>query len=187
MTTSSTDNSSATSPEPATQPSDPRPEGGRRWNSATTVAYAVAIVSAVAAAVLSPLGEHVINTFLAEPACPGEACDGKNPGKQGCDGDARTFEPAAGNPAELQLRYSEECQAVWAKIERGSKGDLVTVEAAGGAERAAEIDYGDDQYTHMVRVGDGEFEVTACAVPKPGGKSTYDYYCVHGTEATAWQ
>ncbi len=67
------------------------------------------------------------------------------------------------------------------------QGDLVTVEATGGTKRAAEIGYGDDQYTPMVRVGDGEFEVTACAVPKVNGESTYELYCVHGSEATAWR
>ncbi|WP_225654153.1 DUF2690 domain-containing protein [Streptomyces pseudogriseolus] len=143
MTTSSPDNSSTTPSEPAAQ----QPEGRRRWNSATSVALAVAVVGAVAAAVLSPLGEHVVNAFLDEPACPGEACEGKNPGRQGCDDGATTFKPAAGNPAELSIRYSEDCQAVWGKIERGAKGDLVTVEATGGTKRAAEIGYGDDQYT----------------------------------------
>ncbi|MGA5414046.1 DUF2690 domain-containing protein [Streptomyces pseudogriseolus] len=183
MTTSSPDNSSTTPSEPAAQ----QPEGRRRWNSATSVALAVAVVGAVAAAVLSPLGEHVVNAFLDEPTCPGEACEGKNPGRQGCDEGATTFKPAAGNPAELSIRYSKDCQAVWGKIERGAKGDLVTVEATGGTKRAAEIGYGDDQYTPMVRVGDGEFEVTACAVPKAGGESTYELYCVHGSEATAWR
>lgn len=68
-----------------------------------------------------------------------------------------------------------------------SQGDLVTVEAVGGAERAAEIKYGDDTYTPMVRVGDGEFEVIVCAVPKAGGESTYEHYCIHGSEVTAWR
>ncbi|NEY31308.1 DUF2690 domain-containing protein [Streptomyces sp. PRKS01-65] len=151
------------------------------------MAYAVAIVGAVAAAVLTPLGEHVVNVFLDEPTCPGEACEGKNPQNQGCAEDARTFEPADGNPALLQLRYSEECQAVWGRIERGNPGDVVTVEAVGGARRSAQIEYGNDKFTSMVRVGDGEFQVTACAVPKAGGKSTYEHYCIHASEATAWQ
>ncbi|MGA5286625.1 DUF2690 domain-containing protein [Streptomyces pseudogriseolus] len=183
MTTGSSDNSSTPPSEPAAQP----PGGRRRWNSATSVALAVAVVGAVAAAVLSPLGEHVVNAVLDEPTCPGEACEGKNPGRQGCDEGATTFKPATGNPAELSIRYSKDCQAVWGKIEHGAKGDLVTVEATGGTKRAAEIGYGDDQYTPMVRVGDGEFEVTACAVPEAGGESTYEHYCIHGTEATAWR
>ncbi|MBU6529531.1 DUF2690 domain-containing protein [Streptomyces sp. A108] len=195
MTTSSNNGSPATPPEPSTQPSQSAPQptdsqqptGRRRLSNTTIVAYAVAIVGSLTAAVLSPLGEHVLNKVLEEPTCPGEACEGKNPGRQGCDEGARTFKPATSNPAVLQLRYSEECQAVWAKIEHGSKGDLVTIEATGGAKRSAEIHFDDDQYTPMVHVGDGEFEVAGCAVPKSGGAGTYDYYCIHGTEATAWR
>ncbi|WDV53215.1 DUF2690 domain-containing protein [Streptomyces coeruleorubidus] len=184
MTTSSTSDNSATSPEPESQP----PAGGRsRRISSTTLACAAAIVGAVAAAVLTPLGEHVIKAFLDEPTCPGEACEGKNPQNQGCNEDARTFKPAIGNPALLQLRYSENCQAVWARIERGSPGDLVTAEVTGGAKRTAEIEYGDDKFTSMVRVGNDEFQVTACAVPRAGGESTYQRYCIHATEATAWR
>ncbi|WP_217143081.1 DUF2690 domain-containing protein [Streptomyces sp. AC627_RSS907] len=184
MTTSSTSDNSATSPEPGPQP----PAGRRsRRNSATTLAYAVAIVGAVAAAVLSPLGEHVMKALLDEPTCPGEACEGKNPQNQGCGEDARTFKPTVGNPALLQLRYSEDCQAVWGRIERGSPGDLVTAEVTGGTKRTAEIEYGNDKFTSMVSVGDGEFQVTACAVPKAGGESTYERYCIHASEATAWR
>ncbi|MBC9727675.1 DUF2690 domain-containing protein [Streptomyces sp. TRM68367] len=185
MTTSSSNDPST----PSTSGSEAQPPvRGRTWRDAgTRLAYAVAIVGAVAAAVLSPLGEHVVKAFLDEPTCPGEACEGKNPQNQGCTEDARTFKPAVGNPTLLQLRYSEECQAVWARIERGNPGDVVTVEAARGAKRSAEIEYGDDKYTSMVRVGDGEFQVTACAVPKVGGKSTFKHYCIHASEATAWQ
>ncbi|MCN9242429.1 YjfA family protein [Streptomyces sp. RY43-2] len=147
----------------------------------------MAVVSAVVAAVVTPLGDHIVNAFLHDPTCPGEACDGKSPQSQGCYEDARTFKPAVANPAVLQLRYSKECQAVWARIERGSPGDLVTAEVTGGARRTAEIEYGDDQFTSMVRVGDGEFHATACAIPGAGGESTYERYCIHATEATAWR
>jgi hypothetical protein len=181
-------NSSNAPSAPASGPEEQPPARGRAWRDAgTRLAYAVAIVGAVVAAVLTPLGEHVVNIFLDEPTCPGEACEGKNPQNQGCAEDARTFEPASGNPALLQLRYSEECQAVWGRIERGNPGDVVTVEAVGGARRSAQIEYGNDQFTSMVRVGDGEFQVAACAVPEVGGKSTYERYCIQASEVTAWQ
>ncbi|MFJ9031644.1 DUF2690 domain-containing protein [Streptomyces sp. NPDC102274] len=146
-----------------------------------------AAVGAVAGAVLTPLGEHWIKTLLDEPTCPGEACEGKNPQNQGCAEDARTFKPTVGNPAVLQIRYSEECEAVWARIEQGNKGDLVTVAVTGGTKRTAEIEYGNDKFTNMVATTDGEFEVSACAVPKSNGESTYETYCVRATEATAWR
>lgn len=184
MTTSSTNDNSTASPEP--EPNPPA-EGRSRRYSATALACAVTVVGTVAAAFLTPLGDRVVNTFFDEPTCPGEACDGKNPQKRECSEDARTFKPTTRNPALLQLRYSENCQAVWARIERGSKGDLVTAEATGGTKRTAEIEWGDDVFTSMVRVGDGKFKVTACAVPKTGGESTYEHYCIHATEATAWR
>ncbi|MFD0393445.1 DUF2690 domain-containing protein [Streptomyces nogalater] len=91
------------------------------------------------------------------------------------------------NPALLQIRYSEDCEAVWAKIEQGSPGDQVTVGVTGGGTRSAEIAYDNDQFTQMVSVPDGEFQVTACAVPKAGGGSTFEHYCIHASEASAWR
>ncbi len=185
VTTSSTSDNSATSPESDPQP--PARGGWNRRNSATTLACAVAIAGAVAAAFVTPLGDHLMKGLLDEPTCPGEACEGKSPQIRGCGEDARTYKPDVENPALLQLRYSENCQAVWARVERGSPGDLVTAEAAGGTERSAQIEYGDDKFTSMVSVGDGGFRVTACAVPMAGGESTYERYCIHATEATAWR
>ncbi|WTO37375.1 DUF2690 domain-containing protein [Streptomyces achromogenes] len=179
------------SPTPGDPPNSPvRPPWWKKWLSGpAALAYAVAIVGAGAGAVMTPLGDHVLKSVLGEPSCPGDgdACEGKNPQNQGCAEDAGTFKPTVGNPAHLQIRYSEDCEAVWAKIEKGSPGDQVTVSVTGGKTRTAEIAYGDDQFTHMVSVPDGEFQVDACAVPKPGGKSTFERYCIQATEATAWR
>ncbi|MEV4969387.1 DUF2690 domain-containing protein [Streptomyces scopuliridis] len=186
MATSDTGDSSAAPPEPA----PPAPGWRRRLNlnrNAAALALVGVIVGAVAGAFLTPLGDHWMKAVLDEPTCPGEACEGKNPQNQGCGEDARTFKPEANNPALLHIRYSEECKAVWGRIQRGNPGDQVTVEVVGGAKRTAEIEYDDDKFTNMVATPGGEFRVTACAVPKPGGKSTYETYCVHATEATAWR
>ncbi|MET9832974.1 DUF2690 domain-containing protein [Streptomyces sp. NPDC006385] len=168
---------------------DDKPPAGRRsrLRSAPALAFSVAIVGAVLAAFMTPLGDHMMKALLDEPTCPGDACEGKNPESQGCGEDARTFKPDAGNPAHLQIRHSENCKAVWAKITRGNPGDLVTVAVAGGTKRTAEIEYDNDQFTHMVAAPDGEFRITACAVPKAGGASTFENYCIHATEATAWR
>ncbi|GLF94961.1 DUF2690 domain-containing protein [Streptomyces yaizuensis] len=183
MTTNSSEGGDTASPEPA-----PRPAGRRRLlHSPGFLAFSVAVVGAVLAAVVTPVGDHVVKAFLDEPTCPGEACEGKNPRDQGCGEGARTFKPGSGNPAQLQIRYSEDCRALWARIQRGSPGDLVTVRVDGGTERSAEIEYDDDQFTHMVGAPDGEFRVTACAVPQQGGESAYERYCIHATEATAWR
>ncbi|MFI6701287.1 DUF2690 domain-containing protein [Streptomyces sp. NPDC050509] len=151
------------------------------------MALVAAAVGAVSAAVLTPLGDHWMKALLDDPTCPGEACEGKSPQNQGCAEDARTFKPTADNPALLQIRYSEDCKAVWARIQQGSKGDLVTVKVDGGTKRTAEIEYGNDKFTNMVATPDGEFQVSACAIPESSGESTYGTYCVHATEATAWR
>ncbi|MFB7273987.1 DUF2690 domain-containing protein [Streptomyces sp. NPDC056244] len=186
MTTSDSEGSSAAAPDPA----GPAPGGRRRFSlnrNAAALALVSAAAGAVAAAFLTPLAEHWINDLFDEPSCPGEACEGKNPQGQGCAEGARTFKPEVDNPALLQIRYSEDCKSVWARIQQGSPGDQVTVKVAGGTARAAEIDYDNDKFTDMAAVPDGEFQVTACAVPKAGGKSTYEAYCVHATEASAWR
>ncbi|MEU3252392.1 DUF2690 domain-containing protein [Streptomyces sp. NPDC006997] len=187
MTTDSTDDHSATTTTTTTTPS-PEPPTRRRLGGPTTVTLAVTIVGAVVAAAVTPLGDRVMNSFFDEPTCPGEACEGKNPQSQGCGEDARSLKPAVNNPAQLQIRYSEACGAVWARIQSGNPGDVVMVEVLPGrTARSAEVEYDHDKFTHMVTVPDGEFQATACVIPKPGGDSTFDRYCVHATEATAWR
>jgi hypothetical protein len=184
MTTSDTDNTS----EAPSEPGSPSPGNRRGWRSnATVLALVVAVVTAVVTSVVTPLGDHLMKGILGEPTCPGAACDGKNPKSHKCADDAQSFKPATGNPAILSLRYSKTCQAVWAKIEHGSPGDQVQVKAVGGGERNAEITFDDDQFTQMVAVGEGKFQVTACAIPKAGGHSTYEHYCIHASESTAWR
>ncbi|MEV4338253.1 hypothetical protein [Streptomyces sp. NPDC049590] len=46
-------------------------------------------------------------------------------------------------------------------IERGDPGDQVTVSGTGGKTRTAGIEYGNDQFTHMVAVPDGALQATA--------------------------
>jgi hypothetical protein len=182
MTTSSGEDESTTTAAPSPQPA------ARRWLSGpAALAYTVAVVSAVVAALATPLGEQLMKSIFDEPTCPGEACEGKNPQNQGCGEDARTFKPAVNNPALLQIRYSEDCKAVWGKIEHGSPGDVVTVKVSGGTGRSAEVEYGDDKFTSMAAVPDGDVQVTACVIPKPGGGSTFERYCIQATEATAWR
>jgi hypothetical protein len=127
--------------------------------------------------------------FEDDPAtCPGTACDGSNPGTQGCGEDARTYKPRVANPAELQLRYSKRCKAVWAKIEAGEVGDRVSVSVADETPLANEVHYGNDQYTRMSVVDPEDFRVEACAVPTLAEKrtGTWEKYCIHATETTAW-
>lgn len=199
MTTSSPEDdstapaSSSSAPGPSSPAPAPDVPAGRwrRWrariSNAKVLTYSGVAVGAVVTAFLTPLGEQVVGGYFDDPTCPGEACDGRNPERHGCGEDARTYQPDDGNPAVLRIRWSEHCRAVWGKIERGNKGDLVTVEVEGADERFAEINYGHDQYTSMVAVEDGGFEVRVCALPGEGGGSTFRRYCIHATDAAAWR
>ncbi|MFD0318619.1 DUF2690 domain-containing protein [Streptomyces flavalbus] len=183
MSVNRTDDTPTTTPAPSPQPA-PR----RRLGGPTTVTLAVTVIGAVVAAAVTPLGDRVMNSLFDEPTCPGAACEGKNPQSEGCGEDARTLKPAVNNPAQLQIRYSEACRAVWARVQNGNPGDVVMVEVLPGrTARSAEVEYDHDQFTSMVTVPDGEFRATACVIPKRGGTSTFERYCVHGTEATAWR
>ncbi|MQY15816.1 hypothetical protein SRB5_60070 [Streptomyces sp. RB5] len=177
MSTNSTGSSTAT--DPSTRRS--------KWLSGpAALAYAVAVAGAIVAAVASPLGDVAVRSWLEEPACPGDACDDKNPKTEGCAGaESGTFIPPD-NPADLRIRYSEDCHAVWGTAKRGHKGDMVTVKVTGGAERSAVIAYHYDVFTRMIKVPDGDFSVQACVIPKPGGASTFKGYCIDADQDTTW-
>ncbi|WP_189925940.1 DUF2690 domain-containing protein [Kitasatospora xanthocidica] len=60
---------------------------------------------------------------VAAAGCHGNACDGRNPKSQGCQGDARDVPKSrvhAGSAPypEVWARYSPTCQAVWAKADK---------------------------------------------------------------------
>lgn len=80
------------------------------------------------------------------------------------------------------------CGAVWGKIAAGGPGDRVSVSVAGGSTRAAEINYGKDQYTRMATVDPGRFRVEVCAEPAytEDRKATWQKYCIHATENSSW-
>lgn len=177
----------APSGSPPDEPVGPWQRWRARISGATVLTYSGVVVGALATAFLTPLGEQIVGTFFEDPTCPGEACDGKSPQKHGCYEDARTYEPTHGNPAALQIRWSEHCHTIWGKIARGNKGDLVTARAEGGDERSAKINYDHDQYTSMVAVVDGGFEARVCVIPGEHSESTFRRYCVHATDASDWR
>ncbi|MFJ9851249.1 DUF2690 domain-containing protein [Streptomyces sp. NPDC101150] len=161
---------------------------GRRLRAHARHALVVGVVTAV----LGPLAGYVVPKLLEDPpppapSCPGAGCDGKSPKDSGCAADVVTWEPAEGNVARIQLRYSKKCGAVWGRIVNGEPGDMVTVSVAGGSSHSASIDINHDKYTTMAWVGD-TFRVRFCAVPgsTPGHTGAWVKYCFEATEHAEW-
>jgi hypothetical protein len=162
---------------------------GGVWQRVGKNALAVAAFTAVVSGAVGVAADWIPDPFEGEPpSCPGTACDGHDPESQGCGEDARTYEPRAENPVKLQIRYSESCKAVWAKVEAGEVGDRVTVSVEDEDPLASEIHYGRDQFTRMSVVDPADFRVEACAVPTRADErtGTWEKYCIHATETSAW-
>ncbi|GLV74489.1 hypothetical protein Shyhy02_24900 [Streptomyces hygroscopicus subsp. hygroscopicus] len=70
-------------------------------------------------------------------------------------------------------------------ISPGHDTDRTTANEPG--PRGAEVEYEYDKFTNMVTVADGDFQVVACVIPKPGGGSAFERYCIQATEASAWR
>ncbi|MGP3999496.1 DUF2690 domain-containing protein [Streptomyces sp. 8N706] len=116
----------------------------------------------------------------ASPECLGGGCQGRDGDEFGCGPDAQVLAERA-EPIRLQLKYSPTCQAAWAKILDGEKGDRVTVSSAGGKSVEAVIAYGHDNYTKMVSA-EGQFALTACAESDDAdGAPRWKRFCVDAT------
>lgn len=112
--------------------------------------------------------------------CTGRECTGKDPEGMGCGGgNARTAAAAWVGGAYVEMRYSQVCAAVWARISAGAPGDTVSVTEAGGARRSQRSRIGRDPaaYTSMLAVrtpGTARACATlttgshGCAAPPPG-------------------
>lgn len=93
--------------------------------------------------------------------CSGDACTGEDPEEQGCGGEyARTVTEVRVGAAFVEMRHSEVCGAVWARITEAAAGDSVRV-AVGKQSESAEVAAGSggqpgvtEAYTLMVAAGE---------------------------------
>ncbi|MFG2918913.1 DUF2690 domain-containing protein [Kitasatospora sp. NPDC048298] len=90
----------------------------------------------------------------AAPACHGNACDGRSPKATGCGADARTIpgtviDPGSNRHPQAWLRYSKQCDAVWAQGEE-SDGSTIRVQIDGGASYDAPTVAPGPAFTAMV-------------------------------------
>ncbi|MDT0544335.1 MULTISPECIES: DUF2690 domain-containing protein [Streptomyces] len=158
-------------------------------------ATVVAVVAAMAAAVVSGLFEsdsggddQARPSSAAGPTggkaeeCRGERCRMLKPAEAGCDDDAQVLRQKD-QPVVLQLKYSPDCAAAWAKITSGEVGDQVVITPEGGKPARDVIATGNDNHTSMVPA-EGNFRLQACAEPDDSdGSPKWQKFCVEATAA----
>lgn len=99
--------------------------------------------------------------------CTGADCAGEDPELMGCGGQyAETTAEAMVGSAYIEVRYSEVCNAAWARVGGAAPGSTVTVDSAGKAEDD-EVTDSSGGYTKMV-AAKNEKAVKAC-VETAGG------------------
>ncbi|MFI7410880.1 DUF2690 domain-containing protein [Streptomyces sp. NPDC049627] len=118
----------------------------------------------------------------AEPRCRGAVCEGKDPMRMKCAAAPTTLaEHRTAGGALMELRYSEECGASWARMWGTRIGDRIEMAAVGrdgpedpaGPVRSAEVQDAVDAdsyvYTPMTGARPGTV-VRACFRPAAGGE-----------------
>ncbi|MET9799407.1 DUF2690 domain-containing protein [Streptomyces sp. NPDC006368] len=100
--------------------------------------------------------------------CSGADCDGRDPEAMGCGGPyATTVSSATVGTATVEVRYSETCGAVWARITRAAAGDTVRI-TSGAATRDGAVQTDEDAYTPMLPAPTAAGAARACATLTSG-------------------
>ncbi|MCF1598203.1 helix-turn-helix domain-containing protein [Streptomyces muensis] len=183
-------------PEGASPDRDSVDDGSVR-RSATLVAVlasvcAVAVGGVAAVALLLPHRDGEPRASLSPPPattgprCRGEVCEGKSAMQMKCAAGPQTLAAhRTASGAWMELRYSRECGASWARMWGTHIGDRLEMSADGkggdsgdGGVRSAEIENGVDAdnyvYTPMTAARPGTV-VRACFHPAAGGgKECFD-------------
>ncbi|AZK96054.1 DUF2690 domain-containing protein [Streptomyces sp. SID5473] len=95
--------------------------------------------------------------------CTGAECTGKNPEDMGCGGNyARTVSQATVGKARIEVRFSQVCQAAWARLVDASTGDSVNISVGGKGRQTGTVNGESDAYTPMTASGRGS-DAKACA------------------------
>ncbi|MFD9488848.1 DUF2690 domain-containing protein [Streptomyces sp. NPDC059991] len=164
---------------------DGRGTGGRR-RLAMFVAGVVGALLVIAAAVLltdlgggsddkaaptpSPTPSTSAPSLPAGVKCARDSCNGQDPEVMGCGGAfAKTVASAKIGATLVQVRYSQTCQAAWARIQQAAPGDKVQINAGTTAGGSGTVDADKEAYTKMLAV-DGPTSAKACATLVSGKK-----------------
>ncbi|MEU3598277.1 DUF2690 domain-containing protein [Streptomyces sp. NPDC006798] len=99
----------------------------------------------------------------ADVKCTGATCAGKSPEAMGCGGDlVRTVSQATVGKARIEVRFSQVCQAAWARLVDASTGDSVEISVGGKGLQRGTVNGESDAYTPMTAAGKGS-DAKACA------------------------
>lgn len=146
---------------------------------------AVAVGGVAAVALLLPHGDGEPRSSLTPapaatgPRCRGAVCEDKSPMQMICAaGPATLAARRTAGGAWIELRYSEECEASWARMWQTRVGDRIEMTADGrdgrtGGPRSAQVRNAVDAeayvYTPMTATRPGTV-VRACFLPAAGGE-----------------
>ncbi len=173
--------------EPEPQPPAPAPAPAPAWRRAggrrlTAVLVSVCVVTALgvtAALLLPPHREGTPRASAAAapapgPRCHGTACEGQDPIHMLCGREPDTLTThRTATGARVELRYSGECGAGWARMYATRVGDGLTVTAGGPTRRARIADEVDAEayvYTAMTTARPGTV-LRACFRPAAAADS----------------
>ncbi|AEM84277.1 helix-turn-helix domain-containing protein [Streptomyces violaceusniger] len=163
------------------------PEGGVRTRLrvralAIAAVCAVGLATAVWAAVLSGTGAgeragRASPPAAVAPGCRAQMCTGKSPELMGCGrpGRVRTLGPqrTTSTGARLEIRYSAECSAAWARMWRSHAGDTLEVSVPGGRpQRVGAADtYDEENFLFTPMVGGRDLTgLRVCFEPAASGR-----------------
>ncbi|KRV49004.1 hypothetical protein AQ490_22065 [Wenjunlia vitaminophila] len=170
----------------STDRAGPGPEGvghrARRWKLAlvagvSAVGVTVGAVVWLTASPGAEPGGRASDTASAAPGCRGPGCEGRDPAFMGCGlpGQVRSLGPPhrTSTGARLEIRYSTECDAAWARVWDSRVGDSLEVSIPGSRPHRAEVaDRYDAEgylFTPMVN-GRGLPGLRVCFEPAGGGE-----------------
>ncbi len=186
----STDRTEQAEPAPttATAHAAPAPDGRRRMSRGTLLSVSGLVVATIAGGAfllwaLNANANDPSGTEGAPPAssvsptapppsptasCHGTACTSLEPAQSICSKDAVTAYTGNKYGAVIELRYSAQCGAAWAKMSKTSTGDRVIITPDQGHAEEYRQQYGRDAHTRMVAVDNPE-DARACAIIQDRG------------------
>jgi hypothetical protein len=174
----------AQTPTPTPTESEARPAAGGRGAVMAVLASVCAIAAgglSVALVLLAgqsadPRPSPPPSPSVPAPRCRAAACEGQSPMHMRCGAAPLTLAShRTSTGAHLELRYSDKCEAGWARMWSTRIGDRLELNQAGGGRRPHSAEVTDDiaaqsyVYTPMTEARPGT-TVRACFRPAAGGR-----------------
>lgn len=141
-------------------------------------------VSTAVAALVAVLGDRWLHGPTASAsgfhvACTGTACDGRDPQDTGCGVAPQTLvSEQVADGAAVEIRYSPDCRAVWARVWNTQLGDVLTLDVPDDPSQRVSVADPASQahfvYTPLDGLSGENSVVKACLTSKtPGGAGCF--------------